>query len=88
VIIGHIGTDTGYTIFNADGTVTHVPGWAEGQMEDFRAAVRVIQSASHIKTPGVAGEVIKSARAFLEKELAAHVKSEPSDRVVLLVGGQ
>jgi hypothetical protein len=88
IIIGHIGSDAGYTIIYPDGTVYHSPGWAEGQLEDFRAAVHVIRSASQIKAPGVAAEVLKGARAFVERELTAHVKSEPGDRVVLLVGGQ
>ena len=87
IIIGHIGSDAGYTIIYSDGTVFHQPGWAEGQLEDFRAAVRVVESASLIKAPGVAGEVLKGARAFIERELEAHVKSEAGDRVVLLVGG-
>jgi hypothetical protein len=88
IIIGHIGSDTGYTIIYPDGTVYHQPGWAEGQLEDFRAAVGVLHGASRIKAPGVSGEVLKSVRAFVEKELEAHVKSEPGDRIVLLVGGE
>lgn len=87
IIIGHIGSDAGYTIIYPDGTVYHQPGWAEGQLEDFTTAVRVIQAASGIKAPGVGAELIKGARAFVEKELEAHVKSEPGDRVVLLVDG-
>ncbi len=88
IIIGKIGSDAGYTIIYPDGTVYHSPGWGEGQLDDFMSAVHVIHSASQIKAPGVAAEVLKSARAFVEKELAAHVKFDAGDRVVLLVGGQ
>ena len=87
IIIGHIGSDAGYTILNADGTITRVPGWGEGQTEDFVTALRVIQTSAGIKTPGVSTEIIKSARAFVEKQLEAHVKSQPGDHVVLIVGG-
>ncbi len=87
IIIGHIGSDAGYTILYPDGTTYHSPGWAEGQTEDFLAAVHVVRSASTIKAPGVAAEVLKGARAFIEREIEAHVKSEPGDKVVLLVGG-
>jgi|HubBroStandDraft_3_1064219.scaffolds.fasta_scaffold1608056_1 hypothetical protein len=85
IIIGHIGSDAGYTILNADGTITHVPGWREGEMEDFVSAAQVVQHASRIKAPGVGAEVVKGARAFLEKQIEAHVKSNPGDRVVLIV---
>ncbi len=87
IIIGHIGSDAGYTIIEANGHVIHVPGWGEGGLEDFASALRVIQTASRIKTPGISEGIVRNARAFLEKELATHVKAAPGDSVVLLVGG-
>jgi len=54
-------------------------------MEDFVSAAQVVQHASRIKAPGVGAEVVKGARAFLEKQIEAHVKSNPGDRVVLIV---
>ncbi len=87
IIIGHIGSDAGYTIIYPDGTVHHQPGWAEGLAEDFVAAVNVIRTASKIKAPGVAGEMLKGVRAFVERELEKYVKPAAGDRVVLLVGG-
>jgi hypothetical protein len=85
IIIGHIGSDAGYTIIYPDGTVYHQPGWAEGLVEDFVSAAHVVRYASRIKEPGVGAEVLKGARAFLEKQVEAHVKSNPGDRVVLIV---
>jgi len=87
IIIGQIGSDAGYTVIGADGKVIHVPGWAEATLEDFASALRVIQSASQIKTPGIAEGIVRSARAFVENQIAAYVKAAPGDTVVLLVGG-
>jgi len=86
MIISQI-TDAGYKVLNPDGSITVYPGWLGGQTEDFLAAVHVVNGASKIKTPGVGADVLKAARAFIEKELQAHVKSGPGEHVVLLVGG-
>jgi hypothetical protein len=87
VISGHLGSDAGAVILNPDGSITVIPGWGQGAFEDFKAAVHVVHGASHIKTPGVAGEVIKSAYAFLESELEKHVKTKEGERVVVLLNG-
>jgi hypothetical protein len=86
IISGYIGSDAGYTYIDSNGGIHHVGGWGTGQLEDFRAAVRVMKSASSIKAPGAAAEMLKSAQAFIEKELQAHVKSEPGERILVLVG--
>jgi hypothetical protein len=85
VISGHLGSDAGAVILNSDGSVTVIPGWGQGAFEDFRAAVHVIHGASHIKTPGVAGEVIKGAYKFVESELDKYVKAKQGERVIVLV---
>jgi hypothetical protein len=87
IIIGHIGSDAGYTVIGADGAVHHVPGWQEAQLEEFAAAVKVLGAATRLKTPGAAREIAIAARDLIVKEAEAHIKGDAGDRTIVIVGG-
>jgi hypothetical protein len=73
VIVGHIGSDAGWTYIDGQGNVHHVGGWAEESMADLRSAVAVMTAASNIKAPGVAEAAIKSVHALVQRELGEHL---------------
>ena len=74
IILGHIGSDAGYTYIGSDGKIHHVPGWNPEAMAEFDAAISVMRSASQLKSPGLAEAVVKSVLPFAQKELNTYFK--------------
>ena len=87
IVIGHIGSDGGYTVIGSDGSVHRVPGWAEQQLADFVAATQVLGAATQIRAPGVAAEMARAARGFIERQVETHIKGEAGDRTIIIIGG-
>ena len=74
IILGHIGSDAGYTYIGSDGKIHHVPGWNPEAMVEFDAAISVMKSAAQLKAPGLAEAVVKSVLPFAQKELNTYFK--------------
>jgi len=74
IILGHIGSDAGYTYIGPDGKIHHVPGWNPEAMVEFDAALSVMRNAAQLKTPGLADAVVKSVLPFAQKEINTYFK--------------
>lgn len=74
IILGHIGSDAGYTYIGSDGKIHHVPGWNPEAMAEFDAALSVMRSAAQLKAPGLADAVLKSVLPFAQKEINTYFK--------------
>ena len=74
IILGHIGSDAGYTYIGSDGKIHHVPGWNPEAMAEFDAAISVMKNATQLKTPGLAETVVKGVLPFAQKELNTYFK--------------
>ena len=85
IIIGHIGSDAGYTVIDGTG-VHHVGGWGIEQMAEFKTAVNIISLATQLKTPGMAEAAIKSVQGFAQKQLTEHLKEGGAGTVVVVTG--
>jgi hypothetical protein len=73
VVIGQVGSDAGYWVFDGKGW-HHVGGWAPEAMVEVTQALKVIATARQLKTPGLADTASKGLMDFVQKELSAHVK--------------
>jgi len=74
IIIGHIGSDAGYWVIDANGHIRHVEGWGIDQLAEFRNAVTIMATATQLKTPGLAEAAIKSVHGLAQSQLAEHLK--------------
>lgn len=74
VIIGRIGSDTGYSYIGPGGKIHHVPGWNPEAMLEFDAALATVRSASQLKAPGVAEGVLKSVLPYLQSQVNTYFK--------------
>jgi hypothetical protein len=73
IVIGHIGSDAGYWVF--DGHVwRHVGGWQIEQLAEVSSALNIMREATRLKTPGLAEAAAKSVSDFVTKQLGQHLK--------------
>jgi hypothetical protein len=74
VIIGHIGSDAGYTWIDAQGHVHHVPGWQPEELREVATAINILSQATAFKTPGLSERVVGVLREFVQGELSSRLK--------------
>jgi hypothetical protein len=74
IIIGNIGSDAGYWVWDGHGW-KHVGGWAVEQLAVVRNALTIMGQSSQLKTPGLANTVAKSVSDLVTKELGAHLQA-------------
>ncbi len=72
IVIGHVGSDAGYWVWDGHGW-KHVGGWGIEQLAEVRAGLQIMAQATQLKQPGLANAVGKSLGDFLTKELGQHV---------------
>ena len=84
IIIGHIGSDAGYTVIDNTG-IHHVGGWGTGALAEFSAAVNILSQATKLKAPGLADAAVKSVQSYVETQLAQHVPGSGKDTVVVVL---
>jgi|HubBroStandDraft_2_1064218.scaffolds.fasta_scaffold3269666_1 hypothetical protein len=85
IIVGHIGSDAGYTYIDSNGVVHHVPGWAPEQMLEVRAAASVLQSAMEFKTPGMTEATVSAVHEFVKEQLGETFGEKLKDGAVLIL---
>ncbi len=81
IVMGNIGSDAGYWIWDGHGW-RHVGGWAVEQLAEVSSALNIMREATNLKTPGLAQAAANSVSEFVTKELGQHVKEGGS--VVIL----
>jgi hypothetical protein len=70
-----IGSDAGGWFIGADGKVHRVPGWNPEALTEMVNAIKVIQAAGQLKTPGLGEQSLKDMHQFVQKEMATHLKA-------------
>jgi hypothetical protein len=83
IVIGNIGSDAGYWVFDGNGW-HHVGGWGVDRLQEVSAALNIMREASRLKTPGLADAATKVVSEFLNKELAGHLKEGGAAGTVIL----
>ena len=73
IVIGHIGSDAGYWVWDGHGW-RHVGGWGIDQLVEVNAALNIMRESTRLKTPGLAESATKTVAAFVEKQLGTHLK--------------
>ena len=86
IIIGHIGSDAGYSYIGSDGKIHHVPGWNPEAMLEFDAALATIRSASQLKAPGIADGVLKSVLPYVQAQVKTYFGAAGEGPVVVAAG--
>jgi hypothetical protein len=84
IVIGHIGSDAGYWVIDANG-LHHVGGWGIDKLSEFSAAANILRQAVQLKTPGLAEAAAKSVLRFAEEQIKANVKESGQGATVVLV---
>ena len=83
IIMGHIGSDAGYTYIGSDGKIHHVPGWNPEAMAEFDAAVAIMRSAAQLKTPGLSEAILKSVLPFAQKQISTYFGASGDSAVLV-----
>jgi hypothetical protein len=73
IVIGQIGSDAGYWVFE-NGHWVHHGGWAPEQLLEVSAALNIMRESTKLKTPGLAEAATKVVAEFAEKQLGAQLK--------------
>jgi hypothetical protein len=81
IVIGNIGSDAGYWVWDGKGW-HHVGGWGVDRLQEVSAALNIMREASRLKTPGLAEAATQVVSDFLSKELQGHL-NEGSGTVIL-----
>lgn len=85
IVIGHVGSDAGWSYLGPDGQWHHVGGWGVDAVADVRSALSILGEASRLKTPGAGNGVSQSMFEFVEKELTAHLGAKLTQGGVVIV---
>jgi len=84
IIIGHIGSDAGYWVIDANG-IHHVGGWGVDRLAEFASATAILREAVRLKTPGLAEAATKSVMKFAQDQISEHIKDSGKGTTVVLV---
>lgn len=75
ILIGG-GTDAPGISIQPDGhggwVVKKIPGWNPEAMAELASALKVVNSAARLKTPGLFEQTMKSVGAFVSSQIAEH----------------
>ena len=85
VVIGHVGSDAGWSYLGPDGKWHHVGGWGVDAIADVRSALSILGEASRLKAPSVGDGVSKTMFEFVENELTAHLGDKLTQGGVVIV---
>jgi len=72
IIYGHLGSDTGYTIVESDGTVTTVPG-NRYEVEDLKCTLQILRYATQIKNPELRKVVSQAAGEYIQGQNVSEI---------------
>ena len=85
IIIGHIGSDAGYTVIGSDGKVHHVGGWGPEALAEVRAATAVLQAATSFKAPGMTERTVESVLDYVQSEIGKNLGDRLPDGSAVLI---
>ncbi len=84
VIIGSVGSDAGYWVWDGKG-FHHVGGWGIEQLREVSAALNIMRQATQLKTPGLAEAAARVVSDFVGKQLETHLKDAGKGGPVVIV---
>jgi hypothetical protein len=84
IVIGQIGSDAGYWVFE-NGHWVHHGGWGIEQLAEVGRALNILGDAARLKTPGLSELVSKSVGEFVTRELGAHLGDHAKGGTVVIV---
>ena len=84
IVIGQIGSDAGYWVFE-NGHWVHHGGWVIEQLTDFNRALSILGEVTRLKTPGLADIASRSLGDFVQKELGTHLGDLAKGGTVVIV---
>jgi hypothetical protein len=87
VVLGHVGTDAGYWVFE-NGHWVHVGGWGIEAMAEVSRALKIIAETPALKTPGLAEATTKQLSEFVTKELGERLGAQGATTVVIMQAGR
>jgi hypothetical protein len=73
IVIGHIGSDAGYWVWDGNHW-KHVGGWGVEQLVEVTAALNIMREATRFKNPALAEAATKTVAEFAQKQLGEHLK--------------
>jgi hypothetical protein len=83
-VIGQIGSDAGYWVFE-NGHWVHHGGWGIDQLVEINRALNILGEAARLQTPGLADIASKSVGEFVQNELGAHLGDLAKGGTVVIV---
>jgi len=88
IVIGNIGSDAGYWVWDGTGW-RHVGGWGVDQLAEVKAALNVMAQAPSFKTPGLANNVTKGVAEFVQAQLTKHLPEagKAGNNAIIIIGG-
>jgi hypothetical protein len=72
IVIGNIGSDAGYWVFE-NGHWVHVGGWGIENLAEVSRGLQILSDAARLKTPGLRDAISGRLGELVEKELTAHL---------------
>ncbi|RXH55672.1 hypothetical protein [Granulicella sibirica] len=78
IIIGNIGSDAGYWVFDGH-TFRHVGGWPPFEQAEFKEALTILGAASRLKTTGLSERIAETVSGFVRRQLETHVTANQVD---------
>lgn len=83
IVIGNIGSDAGYWVFE-NGHWVHVGGWGVDSLADVSRGLEILSEAARLKAPGLGDAVSSRLGEMVEKELAAHLGDQMKGGAIVI----
>jgi hypothetical protein len=84
IVIGSIGSDAGYWVFE-NGHWVHVGGWGIDQLVEVSRSLAILGQAAQLKTPGLADAVTRELGEAVSKQLSTHLGGQLGGGGVVVV---